>query len=243
MYGIECVFFRKTFSSPRSLQCVYSNDEGRQATRTRPHHDLVTHGLAASATFQSAMFRIRARARIGIDGSKARKGVCRKQLLDASSVPSGQRAVRRPGLHDEQSARGGHGGASRRRGVRAPERIGRSKLLTQALKLNLLTEEQAAAPDPTVIQTNDLKKMFAVHVKAVGGSEEPAKLVPKRAELLKVLLEAGLLSDADAEAKPVRGDRSAKLIEGFRPSPSNPSKPACPQCSTASRTPTRSRPS
>ena len=34
--------------------------------------------------------------------------------------------------------------------------------------------------------------------------------------VLQVLLQAGLLSEADAEAKVVREDRSAKLIEGFK---------------------------
>jgi len=104
-------------------------------------------------------------------------------------------------------------------GVRAPEAIGRKTLLTQALAMNLLSEEQAAAPAPAMIDTATLKKMMAAHTKADhldGGKERSKSPSLSRKELLEALLAAGLLSEAEADAKKIRADRSATLLEGYK---------------------------
>ena len=101
-------------------------------------------------------------------------------------------------------------------GVRAPEVIGRRKLLAQAQSLNLLGAEQVAAPAPTKIDTTDLRKLWIEHAAAEVGLRNARKNVPKsRADILKALLAAGKLSVADAEAKNVRADRSTALQEGY----------------------------
>jgi len=94
-------------------------------------------------------------------------------------------------------------------GVRAPESIGRSKLLAQALAMNLLSEEAAGAPAPSKIDTADLRKMWVDDAKA-GRDVNPPR---SREGLLKALLEAGKLTEAEADAKAVRADRSLAMQE------------------------------
>ena len=87
-------------------------------------------------------------------------------------------------------------------GVRAPEAIGRQKLLSQALAMNLLEDEQAAAPAPLKLDTATLQEMWDAHTKARldGGKERSKSPSLSRKELLEALLAAGLLSEAEADA-------------------------------------------
>jgi hypothetical protein len=105
-------------------------------------------------------------------------------------------------------------------GVKAPETIGRQKLLSQALMMNLISEEQAAAPAPTMLDTSTLRKMWSAYIKAnnlINGGDNTRRksTAMSRKELLDALLEAGLLSEAQAEAKQVRADRSAALTDRY----------------------------
>ncbi len=97
-------------------------------------------------------------------------------------------------------------------GVCAPEKLGRSTLLEQALKLNLLDTARAELPVPLRLGMDDLRKLWAEHVKDLGKGKRP-KLTGSRKELTAALLEAGKLSKSEAEAKCARDDRAAAMQE------------------------------
>ena len=97
-------------------------------------------------------------------------------------------------------------------GVRSSEKLGRSTLLEQALKLNLIDAARAELPAPLRLEMGDLKKLWAEHAKGFGKGQKP-KLPSTRKKLTAALLEAGKLSEAEAGAKCVRDDRAAAKHE------------------------------
>ena len=97
-------------------------------------------------------------------------------------------------------------------GVRAPEKLGRSTLLEQALKLNLLETARAELPAQLRLEMGDLKKLWAEHARGFGKGQKP-QIPSTRKQIVAALLDAGKLSEAEAEAKCVREDRAAAMQE------------------------------
>ena len=97
-------------------------------------------------------------------------------------------------------------------GVRAPESIGRRLLLEQVLKLNIISKEHASIEPPTKIDTKELKTMLKEHLKKASSSSS-VKVPDKREDMLKMLVSAGILTDAQAEAKVTRKDKSDAMQE------------------------------
>jgi len=99
----------------------------------------------------------------------------------------------------------------------APERLSRSALLDQALRLNLVTPEQAALPPPVQLSMEALAKLWSDHADAqvlVGRKRPPFPKGRTRANLTAALLRLGLINEGVAEAKGVRPDVAARKEHG-----------------------------
>lgn len=94
----------------------------------------------------------------------------------------------------------------------APAKIARATLLEQAVRLGLLTKEQADVPLPSQLPEEELKRRWKAESAASAQPSSKSRKMPSgRKALTAALLELNLVTPAEAEARISRPDRAGAM--------------------------------